>query len=156
MNAVDVLSRLSALGVEVTPRPNGKLWLEPASVIPPDLGDLVRTHKPAILTLLQGTDVAVPRIEAQSRLLNRLRAGITWLTAAHESLCRMEDNLALAGEQYERLRVKFLAALDAWDGMDKMVRELYGFKGCVTGAGQRCPDSAPVGCRYCCVRHRPH
>lgn len=52
MNAAAVLERLSAQGVQVTPRPNGNLWLEPASKIPADLLDAVRKNKPAILALL--------------------------------------------------------------------------------------------------------
>ena len=52
MNATAVLERLSAQGVQVTPRPNGNLWLEPASKIPPDLLEAVRENKPAILALL--------------------------------------------------------------------------------------------------------
>lgn len=52
VNAATVLERLSAQGVQVTPRPNGNLWLEPASKIPPDLLEAVRENKPAILALL--------------------------------------------------------------------------------------------------------
>ena len=52
MSAVDVLSQLSSLRVAVTPTPRGTLWLEPASVIPPDLVEAVRQHKQAIMALL--------------------------------------------------------------------------------------------------------
>ena len=56
MNAVDVLERLKVLGVAVTPRPNGNLWLEPASVIPSGLLELVKAHKPEIMAHLGGKD----------------------------------------------------------------------------------------------------
>lgn len=49
MNVATVLERLSALGVQITPRPGGNLWLEPASKIPPPLLALVRQHKPEIM-----------------------------------------------------------------------------------------------------------
>lgn len=57
MEAAAVLERLTALGVEVTPRPNGNLYLAPASRIPPDLLVLVRQHKRALRALLRGEGV---------------------------------------------------------------------------------------------------
>lgn len=48
-----MVERLTALGVEVTPRPNGNLYLAPASRIPPDLLELVRQHKRELLDLLR-------------------------------------------------------------------------------------------------------
>ena len=53
MDAAAMLDRLTALGVTVTLRSNGNLYLEPASVIPLDLVDLVRQHKSAILAHLR-------------------------------------------------------------------------------------------------------
>lgn len=66
MDTTIVLERLSALGVTITPRPNGNLWLEPASKIPPDLLELVRQHKVGVIAYLERhnshDDVAEPWI----------------------------------------------------------------------------------------------
>ncbi|MDP2948180.1 MAG: hypothetical protein Q8P22_01405 [Chloroflexota bacterium] len=53
MDAATVLLRLTALGVSVTQRPNGNLYLAPASMIPPDLLEAVKQHKPTIIARLR-------------------------------------------------------------------------------------------------------
>jgi len=56
VDATVVLECLSALGVTITPRPNGNLWLEPASKIPPALLELVRQHKVEVIAYLERHD----------------------------------------------------------------------------------------------------
>ena len=93
MNAAAVLERLSAQGVQVTPRPNGNLWLEPASKIPPDLLEAVRENKPAILahlraerayTLADKVNDAMGLKDAKVRQINRLAWAVQDLQDAGE------------------------------------------------------------------------
>lgn len=59
MDAVQLLDRLSSLGVAVSV--NGdKLRLTPGSKVPPDLVEAVREHKPQIMRLLQQHDGPIP------------------------------------------------------------------------------------------------
>ena len=80
MNAATVLERLSALGVSVRPTDHGTLHLSPASVIPPDLVEMVRQYKPDILVALRTETLPSPAevadsVEACLRLGQRLRRG---------------------------------------------------------------------------------
>ena len=143
MEVTEVLERLTALGVTTTPTPRGTLWLEPASVIPPDLVDLVRTHKQAIIATIQ------QRTPAETTYLQRLRAGQVWLAAAHEKLSEMEARCDVVGDLYNKQRERFLEALDGWDVMERQLRELLGYRGCIHGPGQRCPPDSVVVCRAC-------
>jgi len=156
MDAADVLEKLVSLGVSVTPTERNTLWLEPASAIPPDLVEEVRRHKLAIIAHLRqepDTQLADSYTVKDSRglanTLRRLHKGMEWLTEVDKRLRAIQD-------RDKRLVARFLEALDLWDNLDKMVRELYHFEGCVLGPGQRCPDDAPVACRYCGSRNRPH
>lgn len=58
MNVTNALARLSSLGVKVTRLPEGDLWLEPASVIPPELLEAVKQQKRAIIAHLARPELA--------------------------------------------------------------------------------------------------
>ena len=80
MNAATVLERLSALGVSVRPTDHGTLHLSPASVIPPDLVEMVRQYKPDILVALRTETLPSPAevadsVDACIRLGQRLKRG---------------------------------------------------------------------------------
>ncbi len=81
-------------------------------------------------------------MEAEGKLLARLRKGHKWLAEIHLKL--------LEGRQtYKGMEERFLENIDFWDRMDRMLRGVYGFEACVMGPGQRCPDESPVTCRGC-------
>ena len=82
------------------------------------------------------------REAARDRLLERLRIGSDWLREVNERLCREEDVVAALGSRYAE-------ALDQWESMERMVRELYGWESCVFGLGNRCPPDAVVACQTC-------
>jgi hypothetical protein len=73
-------------------------------------------------------------------LLARLQAGSRWLTDQH--LAWVEGKGAASDE-------RFSAALEAWDLMERLLREVYGYDGCIFGPDRRCPDDAPVICDFC-------
>jgi hypothetical protein len=145
MDASEVLGRLTALGVTATPTPRGTLWLQPASVIPPDLVDAVREHKQAIIAAIRER----APIAAETTYLQRLRAGQVWLAVAHEKLAEMEERRDIVSQQYEKQRERFLVALDAWDVMERQLRQLLGYQGCIHGPGRRCPPDSVVVCQAC-------
>ena len=119
MNAAAVLERLSAQGVQVTPRPNGNLWLEPASKIPPDLLEAVRENKPAILahlraerayTLADKVNDAMGLKDAKVREINRLAWAAQDLQDAGEPEEAwgplLEEERRLGGLRDDRLGIK--------------------------------------------------
>ena len=82
--------------------------------------------------------------EALARMLERLRKGHLWLTERALALDGME-HLGIGSPQ----AAEFLEWLDRWDTMDLMLRDLYGFTGCVANELFGCPDASPVRCRGC-------
>jgi len=85
----------------------------------------------------------------ETTYLNRLRAGHIWLADTDKRLGVMEANGGQPEADYDRLRDKFLAALDAWDEMERQLRQLFLYQGCVMGAGLSCPAESPVRCAAC-------
>ena len=78
-------------------------------------------------------------------LLARLTKGHKWLIQAWAALNAM-PNQGLRTPQEAR----FLEGLDRWDGLDKMLREVYPlYTYCVCGRFERCPEASPIRCRGC-------
>jgi hypothetical protein len=134
MQAIEILDAFRKL--EITARVNGdKLVVEPGSKLPPELVAEVRQHKSELMTLLS------PPYPEASRLLSRLRAGGKWLTSQHKAW--------LEGKRTAVSDERFSAALEAWDLMERSLRMVFGYEGCVFGPDRRCPEAAPVVCDFC-------
>lgn len=90
-----MLERLSALGVEVTPRTNGNLWLAPASKVPHDLLELVRLLKGELLALLRRPRLAagapVWHAEEVARRVEREGLCICWADLFGELVAFIAD-----------------------------------------------------------------
>jgi len=74
-------------------------------------------------------------------LLTRLQAGSHWLTAQHEAW--LAGNVDAANDK------RFSAALEAWDALERLLRTVFNFEGCIHGPSGRCPADAPVVCDFC-------
>ena len=83
---------------------------------------------------------------ALSKHLARLREGHKWLSKTWKEM----ETEAPDG----KVERQFLKALDARAGMEREVRLLYGFRGCVTGP-EGCPEASPVRCESCAEEHPP-
>ena len=81
--------------------------------------------------------------QVSDKLLSRLQAGTHWLTVQHQAWL---DNKPLAANDE-----RFSKALASWSEMERSLRVVYGYEGCVMGPGQRCPGDAPVICDACLV-----
>ena len=97
-------------------------------------------------TSLQGTlsekTCSRPDPDAFSdNLLSRLQAGTRWLTAQHKAW--LDDKKDAAGDE------RFSVALAAWDEMERSLRMVYNYEGCIFGVDQRCPQDALVTCDGC-------
>jgi hypothetical protein len=79
-------------------------------------------------------------------LLSRLRAGSQWLTAQHQAW--LDSKPDAASDE------RFSVALAAWGEMERSLRLVFGYEGCVFGPDQRCPYDAPVICDSCVVALR--
>lgn len=82
----------------------------------------------------------------QRRLLARLRRGQDWLTRAWLEIqdSTREDPAATA---------RFTSAMDAWVGLERIARNVYGIEGCVIGPGG-CQGDAPARCQACAADSR--
>ena len=79
----------------------------------------------------------VPPDTGLAPLLKRLRAGQAWLVAHYDAYM---DGLEPEGP--------YVASLIAWDTLEKLLRTLYHFEGCICESGACDPD-APVWCSAC-------
>ena len=79
--------------------------------------------------------------ESAVLLMERLQAGSQWLTAQHQAW--LDDEKGAASDE------RFSAALDGWAEMERSLRLVYSYQGCIFGADQRCPQDAPVTCDGC-------
>ena len=75
------------------------------------------------------------------KLLVRLRSGSIWLAAQHQAW--VEDKTGAVSDE------RFSTALDAWDLLERTLRQVFGYEGCVFGPSSRCPAGAPVVCDFC-------
>ena len=141
MDTPTLVGNLDALGFKL--RIDGDLLLvEPGSRLTDALAQEIRVHKPAI-------------IEYQADLTDRLRKGIDWLSSTSAELLAMTEPNAGVGSWVEAL---FVESLDLWDRLERQLRAVYGFPGCVmdSGEGQQCPDRSPVRCLACVSRQATH
>jgi hypothetical protein len=83
--------------------------------------------------------------EVTDHLLSRLQSGSHWLTAQPQAW--LEGRPDAASDE------RFSVALAAWTEMERSLRLVFGYEGCVFGPDQRCPDEAPVVCDF--VRQTP-
>jgi hypothetical protein len=76
-------------------------------------------------------------------LLTRLRNGSAWLTAAHQAW--LDRTPAAPSDE------KFSVALAAWTEMERSLRLVFGYEGCVFGPDRSCSQDAPVRCDACAL-----
>ena len=134
MNVGMVMEALDRLGVSVQ-LDGADLVLIPGSKVPLDLVAAVRECKPAIVAALSRR--RVPRDTGLQPLLARLRDGQRWLTANYDAY--------MAGTGNEP---QYVSGLVQWDTLEKMLRRLYGYQGCISETGA-CDSGAPVWCAAC-------
>ncbi|MBI4191556.1 MAG: hypothetical protein HY525_13585 [Betaproteobacteria bacterium] len=73
MNAPDVLARLAAAGIRLSPLPDGRLWAEPRAALNDDLRQLIRAHKVELLNALESNTLPDPAVECRrQRVLEML------------------------------------------------------------------------------------
>jgi len=77
------------------------------------------------------------------RVLDRLRRGHVWLTEQHSALLAM-PNIGLRTTEDRQ----FMAALSLWGDLERFLRWVYEYQGCVTAEGH-CPEGSPVNCSAC-------
>ena len=136
MGAVELLDRLTALGVTVEVTPAETLRLTPGSKVPADMVPSLREHKTEIAAIVQR------QATARDRLLERLRAGQAWLTQTNGLLCEEEH-------RWDKARQRVAGFLDAWCEMETQPRTLFSYQGCIYGQGAACPPDAVVKCVVC-------
>jgi len=73
MGAPDVLARIAAAGVKLSPLPDGRIWAEPSSSLTDELRALIRLHKAELRAALAVDPLPDPRAEARhSRVVQML------------------------------------------------------------------------------------
>jgi hypothetical protein len=77
----------------------------------------------------------------EDALLFRLQAGSQWLTAQHQAW--LEGRVDVAEDE------PFSAALEAWDLLEGMLRQVFSYGECIFGLNRRCPGEAPGMCDFC-------
>ena len=134
MNAAAVLEQLDRLGVSVQ-LDGPDLLLQPGSRVPPALLPELRACKGEIVAALSHR--RVPRDTGLAPLLARLRKGQAWLTEHFDGY--------MDGQEPEGVYVRSLVQ---WDVLERLLRRLYGYQGCLSETGA-CDPGAPVWCCHC-------
>ncbi|MSQ17761.1 MAG: hypothetical protein EXR54_09435 [Dehalococcoidia bacterium] len=80
--------------------------------------------------------------ESIDTLLGRLRAG-------HRHLIECSKRLIAQATLYDGMADELTRGLDTFEALEKLLREVYGYQGCVMGQGRHCPTASPVWCRAC-------
>ena len=135
MTPTELLSSLSSQGITVVLRGQELACRGRKSAVTPETLALVRQYKPELLELL-GVQAT------QNTLLARLRNGHLWLMEVHQKLMAEEK---LYGTMADRLA----DGLNAFEALEKELRETYEFEGCIMGEGRHCPTASPVCCLAC-------
>ena len=100
---------------------------------------LTRTRRPYVYQYLLSASFSP---DGQMRLQRRLRKG-------HVVLSAVLENWLATGGLSESEETLLLNGLELWDRLDAALRGIYGYMGCVVGAGKHCPDASPIRCRAC-------
>ena len=74
-------------------------------------------------------------------LLPRLQFGSRWLTSQHEA--------RLAGKAEGKSNERFSTCLESWELMERTLRNVYGYEGCIFGPGDTCPTASRTRCEAC-------
>ena len=74
-------------------------------------------------------------------LLPRLQFGSRWLTSQHEA--------RLAGNAEGKNNERFSTCLESWELMERTLRNVYGYEGCIFGPGDTCPTASRTRCEAC-------
>ncbi len=150
MNAQAIMERARMLGVTLTVA-GDRIRYAPKSGTPAEFVEQLREHKSELLAYLAAAErppAAADHADCQERLLARLRNGQQWLTEVHLKLLKER-------EVYEGMETKFLEALEVWQGLEGLLRGVYGYPCCVMGPGRRCREEAVMICRACVQPGKP-
>ena len=174
MDAAAILDRLSDLGVTAT-LDGETLVLTPGNKIPEDLVPEVKAHKPEIVNALRYCRACIcdaqygggPPCPACNDRGCRdcglcLRASQIWReyeryakymdSTLDALLKRLQDGSRWLQEELRYGRDDadlYFYLLYTWAEIEEVVRAIHGYVGCVLGAGQSCPEAAPVTCSAC-------
>tara|TARA_R100000306_G_scaffold61310_1_gene63496 strand:- start:613 stop:1035 length:423 start_codon:yes stop_codon:yes gene_type:complete len=97
-------------------------------------------HKNDVLAALEHKD------SPEDELRARLRKGVEWFIAADKKLWDDNNRPVMIGSELE---YKFVFVhMDKWDELERLLRNLYEYKGCIFTDGS-CPESSPVKCSAC-------
>ena len=117
MGAPDVLARVAAAGIKLTPLPDGRIWVEPRAALNDELRVLIRAHKAELLAVLGGDDLADPKAEARRRRVRAMLEAQPGARYAAVTDCNADPNavivaLAIRGRATFELRIP----RQKWDG----------------------------------------
>ena len=161
--ATAVLEDLHQRGIRIELADDIDLILRPTRLIDSDVVRIVRDHKPAIVRHLRLAAVGAERPDAETYLLDRLRAGTVWLNSTDGTLDR-EPNVGLiitmtptpTGSRsvmtHTRLSAQFVQGFDTWFRLESVLRTVLEFRGCVLGDAGPCGRQSVVTCRACLGR----
>ena len=82
------------------------------------------------------------------QLTQRITKGNAWLWQESRALNNLDD----AGIGSDR-EAQFIEAFDLRISLERLLRTVHAFEGCIDGAGRTCEPLAVVRCEYCGERY---
>ena len=111
----------------------------------------ITAHKSEVMAILR--DGTLAPVKA-GELRARLRKGIDWFVAVDPKLWDENDYPVAGGSRLpigwngSALETKMMDQLLKWLELERLLRTLYEYKGCIYDSGE-CPDDSPVKCSGC-------
>ena len=135
MDWVKLLRKAEEAGLKVTQEGDVLKIRGPksASVI----AEKLLANKDAVLEALSPKD-------ACQELIERLQSGIDWFIGVDKDLWK-DDYPINTGTALER---KMTASIHKWGELERLLRNLYEYDGCIFEGGC-CPEESPVRCTGC-------
>ncbi len=78
-------------------------------------------------------------------MIERLRKGVDWFLAIDKKL--WDDN-GYPIQASDRLTKQLMSNVDRWDEMERLLRKLYEYEGCIFEEG-KCPEESYLKCAAC-------
>ena len=135
MDCVKLLRKAEEAGLKVTQEGDVLKIRGPKSASA--IAEKLLANKDAVLEALSPKD-------ACQELIERLQSGIDWFIGVDKDLWK-DDYPINTGTALER---KMTASIHKWGELERLLRNLYEYEGCIFEGGS-CPEESPVRCTGC-------
>jgi len=158
LKAFDVLEEAEEAGLRVTVTDSGENLTIRGPKSAAELAKKVAECKPDVIEILQSSPGTSHAPIATAKLRRRLKKGVDWFVSIDSKLWDKDGNainLGHTGPQKgpTKIELKVSQSLAKWLELERLLRVLYEYEGCIfgdyKGKPKLCPKDSPVRCSHC-------